>query len=100
MSQSSHQQDEDIVEICLNLPQSQHRDDFIEWINRFRDCIVCIDPYIAVANLLFSGFVDDGNDSDEYSPSASDDSHEEDGDEKDTFDDHNYGFGMSEQSHI
>ena len=67
MSQSSHQQDEDIVEICLYLPQSQHCDDFIEWINRFRDCVVSIDPHIAVANLLISGFVDDGNYSDEDS---------------------------------
>lgn len=48
--------------------------------------------------MLFSGFADDGNDSDEYSPSASEDSHEEGEDETDNFDDHNYGFGMSEQS--
>jgi hypothetical protein len=50
--------------------------------------------------LLISGFVDDGNYSDEDSPTASDDNHEEDGDETDTFEDHNYGFGMSEQSRI
>jgi hypothetical protein len=40
--------------------------------------------------LLISGFVDDGNYSDEYSPTASYDNHEEDGDETDTFEDHNY----------